>query len=84
MNALAKVPAPAAVVEPSTAEVLIHVRFLPSAEIFSIDGRPEHLPPRVWLDRLLEAASMHYQALAGGRGFFRIPRATFDAISTAA
>lgn len=61
-------------------EVLVHVRFLPNAEIFSIDEKPENLSAKEWFNRLLGAASPHYQVLAGGRGFFRIPRASFEAI----
>jgi hypothetical protein len=63
-----------------TDEILVHVRFLPNAEIFSIDEKPESLSAREWFNRLLAAASPHYQVLAGGRGFFRIPRASFEAI----
>jgi hypothetical protein len=61
-------------------EVLVHVRFLPNAEIFSIDEKPQSMSAREWLNLLLEGASPHYQALAGGRGFFRIPRAGFETI----
>ncbi len=61
-------------------EVLLHVRYLPNAGISSIDGCPKHLSPREWLDRLLAEASEYYQILAGGRGFFRIPRYRFKAI----
>lgn len=60
---------------------LIHVRYSPNAEIFFIDARPESMSPRDWLNLLLDKAPDCYQALAGGRGFFRIPRARFDAIS---
>jgi hypothetical protein len=61
-------------------DVLIHVRFHPNAAVFMIDKRPEHLTPGDWLARLWEAAPSHYLGLSGGRGFFRIPRNTFDAI----
>lgn len=80
MTVLAKLEAPAAVEEEKPDEVLVHVRFHPNAEIFSIDARPDHLSPRDWHRRLCEAAPQHYQALAGGRGFFRIPRSSFEAI----
>jgi hypothetical protein len=62
------------------ADVLIHVRYSPNAEIFFIDARPESTSPRDWLNLLLDKASDCHQTLAGGRGFFRIPRARFDAI----
>lgn len=61
-------------------DVLIHVRYLPNADVFSIDACPENLSPREWLNRLLEIASDRYQTLAGGRGFFRIPRSRLDAV----
>ena len=32
------------------------------------------------IEHLLAGASQHYQTLAGGRGFFRIPAATFGAV----
>ena len=33
-----------------------------------------------WLKHLLATASSHYQTLAGGRGFFRIPRDDYAAL----
>lgn len=63
-----------------TEDVLIHVRYMPSGEIFSIGERPARLDAKQWLAHLFDAASFHYQTLAGGRGFFRIPRAEFDAL----
>lgn len=62
-------------------EVLIHVRFQPNAEVWTIDGCPEGLSPRAWYERLLASASTYYRALSNGRGFFRIPAATFAAIA---
>jgi hypothetical protein len=64
-------------------EVLVHVRFYPNSEVATIDGRPDQLTPREWFERLHAAASQHYQSFAGGRGFFRIPASTYDAISRA-
>lgn len=61
-------------------EVLVHVRFHPNAEISSIGEKPEKLSASEWFKHLLDAASPHYQVLAGGRGFFRIPRSTFETI----
>ncbi len=81
MTALAKIvePTTAFVEEPS--EVLIHVRFWPSAEIFTIDGRPEAMTDRDWFNLLYMGVPEHYQTLANGRGFFRIPRPTFDQLT---
>jgi hypothetical protein len=62
-------------------DVLIHVRYQPDGEIFSIGETPAALNARQWLKHLLDTASPHYQTLAGGRGFFRIPRETFAALT---
>ena len=61
-------------------DVLVHVRFNPNGEIFSIGEKPAALSPSGWLRHLLEAASPQYQVFAGGRGFFRISRRNFAAI----
>jgi hypothetical protein len=61
-------------------DVLVHVRYQPNGEIFSIGEKPERLSPSEWLKHLLETASPYYQTLAGGRGFFRIPRGNFEAL----
>lgn len=70
------VTAPAA----ATEDVLIHVRFFPSSEINTIDGKPAHLTADQWYKRLFEMARPHYRTFAGGRGFFRIPRPEFESI----
>lgn len=80
MNAVTKIADTDAQVQPD--DVLIHVRFLPSAEIFSIDARPDAMSARDWFERLYMGAPQHYQVRAGGRGFFRIPRLTFEALAT--
>jgi hypothetical protein len=49
-----------------------------------IDERPQHPSLHAWYTRLCEGAYNHYRGLAGGRGFFRIPRSTFDAIMSKA
>ena len=80
MNALTKIADSDAQAQPDC--VLIHVRFLPSADIFSIDARPDGVSARDWFERLYMGVPQHYQTLAGGRGFFRIPRLTFEALLT--
>jgi hypothetical protein len=80
MSAVAKHAAPAAPTDARPDEVLIHVRFYPNGEISTIDACPDQLSSRAWFERLGSAATRHYQTLAGGRGFFRIPRSTFDSI----
>jgi len=60
--------------------VLIHVRFHPNSEVNTIDCCPENISKQDWYCRLRNAAGQNYQALAGGRGFFRIERLAFEAI----
>lgn len=81
MTAHVKLAVPTKTAEKQASDVLIHVRYTPSAEIFFIDACPADLTAREWLNVLLAGASDYYQTLAGGRGFFRIPRNVFDAIS---
>jgi hypothetical protein len=78
MSALAKVVEPEVEIEEKP--VLIHVRFMPSGDIFTIDAVPEKMMAKAWLQKLQTGAPQYYQTLAGGRGFFRIPRATYEQI----
>jgi hypothetical protein len=84
MIALAKVVGSEAQSDEKPDNVLIHVRFMPSGEIFTIDALPEHVEPKVWYEHLLMGASQYYQTLAGGRGFFRIPRASYESLLASA
>jgi hypothetical protein len=68
------------VAEAKEPDVLVHVRFHPNADVAMIGEKPDHLTPQQWYNRLCEGALSHYLALAGGRGFFRVPQSTFDAI----
>lgn len=61
-------------------DVLIHVRFNPNADVFSIDGLPAGVAPKAWFERLYAGAAPYYRTLANGRGFFRIPAGVFAAI----
>ena len=61
-------------------EVLIHVRYLPSGAVMTIDKRPPQLTAQEWRDLLLSQAPGHYQTFAGARGFFRLPRRVYDAL----
>jgi hypothetical protein len=79
MSALAK-RVVRVVAEAKEPDVLVHVRFHPNADIAMIGEKPQHLTPHEWYTRLCQGASRHYLGLAGGRGFFRVPRSTFDAI----
>ncbi len=84
MSALAKAVEPEVQVEEQPDNVLIHVRFMPSGEIFSIDAQPEQMQPKAWYEHLVMNAPQHYQTLAGGRGFFRIPRPTYETLLASA
>ncbi|WP_024280603.1 MULTISPECIES: hypothetical protein [unclassified Xanthobacter] len=76
MNALAQ-PIAAAVEASATDDVLIHVRFAPNADIFTIDRLPEGQSGKAWFEHLYLNASSYYRAFANGRGFFRIPASVF-------
>ena len=81
MSALAKRAVRVAVAaEAKEPEVLIHLRFNPSGDVTTIGEKPEHLSVYDWYKLLRMEAYDYYRALAGGRGFFRIPQSTFDAI----
>ncbi|MDR3463976.1 MAG: hypothetical protein P4L76_16840 [Beijerinckiaceae bacterium] len=58
--------------------VLVHVRFAPNGSVVEIGERPSSLNPQQWFNSLSERAGAHYQAYAGGRGLFRIPRAEIE------
>ena len=81
MAALAQLKVPTPSLDQSPDEVLIHVRFRPDGLIATIDGCPDGVSLQDWYVRLREAGTQHYQTFAGGRGFFRIPRAKYDSIS---
>jgi hypothetical protein len=68
------------VTEAMEPDVLIHLRFNPSGDVVTVGEQPAHLSPHAWYTLLCEGAYNHYRTFAGGRGFFRIPRGTFDAI----
>ncbi len=53
-------------------KVLIHARFAPNGTVVEISERPSHLTPQDWFNFLSLHKSLDYQALAGGRGIFRL------------
>lgn len=59
--------------------VIIHARFAPNGTIVEISERPTGLDPQAWFDFLSYRAADSYQALAGGRGVFRLSREAVDA-----
>jgi len=66
--------------EGARGQVIIHVRFHPNGRVNTVNHRPDSVDPQDWFDLLCRAAPSSYQALAGGRGVFRIQSNDFDAI----
>ena len=60
--------------------VLIHARFAPNGAVVEISERPAALSPQQWFNYLSDRAGNAYQALAGGRGVFRLTRIVVDAL----
>jgi hypothetical protein len=60
-------------------KVVIHVRFAPDGSVVEIGERPVGMDPQTWFNILSDKAGSSYQALAGGRGVFRLTRAEVDA-----
>jgi hypothetical protein len=65
-----------------SAKVVIHARFGPDGTVVEIGERPAGLEPQRWFNILSGKAAASYQALAGGRGVFRLTRAEVEAIQT--
>ena len=60
--------------------VLIHARFAPNGAVVEISERPAALSPQQWFNYLSDRAGNAYQALAGGRGVYRLTRAEVDTL----
>ncbi len=60
--------------------VIIHARFAPNGTVVEISERPDALTPQDWFDFLSDKAGNAYQALAGGRGVFRLTKAEAEAL----
>lgn len=69
---------------PESTKVLIHARFAPNGTVVEIGERPAALTPQDWFNFLSDNAGANYQALAGGRGLFRLTRTETDALKTSA
>jgi hypothetical protein len=65
---------------PDAAKVMIHVRFAPNGTVVEISERPAHVSPQDPFDFLSTNTLDRYQALAGGRGLFRLLRTEVDAL----
>lgn len=64
--------------------VVLHARFAPNGTVVEISERPDRLTPQQWFNFLSEKAGLAYQALAGGRGVFRMSRAEVDVLKQGA
>jgi hypothetical protein len=73
-----------AVTIPASANVMIHARFAPNGTVVEIGERPAALSPQDWFNFLSDNAGAKYQALAGGRGLFRLTRAETDTLKASA
>ncbi|MFG1345228.1 hypothetical protein V5F59_10070 [Xanthobacter autotrophicus DSM 431] len=61
-------------------DVIVHVRFSPNGDIFTIDRLPEGVSPKAWYEKLYLNATPYYRTFSNGRGFFRIPAEVFAAL----
>lgn len=77
-------PTTEAVIEDgSRVECLIHVRFNADGTVGEIGERPTGVPAQTWFSYLSRNTLDKYQALAGGRGLFRLARPEVDALKEA-
>jgi hypothetical protein len=60
--------------------MMIHVRFAPNGVVVEISERPQAIAPQDWFNHLSASATDVYQALAGGRGIFRIDREKLETL----
>ncbi len=63
-------------------ECLIHVNFNQDGTVALIGERPEGVKAQAWFKYLSQHTCNRYQALAGGRGLFRLPRLEVDSLKT--
>ena len=63
---------------------MIHVRFAPDGTVFEIGERPPALSAQQWFTKLSEKHATQFQALAGGRGLFRLAPDAVEALKAAA
>lgn len=60
-------------------QIMIHVRFAPNGTVTEIGERPWALSAQAWFNHLSQNNGDSYQSYSGGRGLFRLSRASFDA-----
>ncbi|WP_198290186.1 hypothetical protein [Methylosinus sp. LW4] len=61
--------------------VIIMVRFRPDTTVWEINGLPAHLDKQAWFTLLCKRAGSKFETRAGGRGYFRLTRAEYEAIA---
>ncbi|MEW5791759.1 MAG: hypothetical protein ACOY4L_04800 [Pseudomonadota bacterium] len=61
-------------------DVMIHVRFAADGTVMEIGERPSGATAQEWFNHLSRNTQNSYQALSGGRGLFRLDRATVDGL----
>ena len=64
-------------------DCMIHLRFNPNGSVIEIGERPSGVDAQTWFNYLSRHTLNCYQALSGGRGFFRLPRQEVDALKMA-
>jgi hypothetical protein len=64
-------------------QTLIHVRFSPDGCVTEIGARPQGIDAQGWFDYLSRTAGSAFQALAGGRGVFRLAAEELEGIKNA-
>lgn len=65
-------------------ECVVHVRFNNDGTVAEIGERPDALTAQAWFKLLSQKTLNRYQALAGGRGMFRLPRTEMDGLKASA
>ncbi len=78
-----EVVAEASAADGKNVECLIHVSFNQDGTVALIGERPEGIKAQAWFKYLSQHTINRYQALAGGRGLFRLPRPEVDALKAA-
>ncbi|WP_395666752.1 hypothetical protein [Methylocella sp.] len=62
---------------------ILHVRFAPDGTVMEIGERPAGLGAQAWFERLSNLPNVHFEALSGGRGVFRLSTDEFEAVKAA-
>jgi hypothetical protein len=70
--------------ETTTVECVVHVRFNNDGTVMEIGECPEALTPKAWFKVLSQQTLNRYQAMAGGRGMFRLPRTEMESLKATA